>query len=96
MAAYCLFDVLEVTDAAKMEEYRSRIVPIVEKFGGRYIVLGGKFDVVEGAWRPAHPVMIQFPTLEQAHKWYAADEYRELKALRLSATKCNGVFMEGL
>jgi len=96
MAAYCLFDILEVTDPAKMEEYRSRVVPIVEKFGGRYVVLGGKFDVVEGSWRPVTPVLIQFPSLEQAHKWYAAEEYRELKALRLSATKCNAVFLEGL
>ena len=78
------------------KEYRKRIVPVVERFGGRYIVAGGKTDLVEGAWRPVFPVMIQFPTLEQAHKWYAANEYAELKALRLSACRSNAVFMEGL
>jgi uncharacterized protein (DUF1330 family) len=95
MSAYCLFDILEVTDPAAMDEYRTRVVPIVEKFGGRYVVAGGKLDVVEGSWRPAFPVIIQFPSLEQAHKWYGAEEYRELKALRLSACKSNAVFMEG-
>ena len=96
MSAYCLFDIQQVTDPVKMEEYRRRIVPVVEKFSGRYIVAGGKLDAVEGAWRPVFPVLIQFPSLEQAHKWYNAEEYRELKALRLSACKCNAVFMEGL
>ena len=96
MSAYCFFDNLEVTDAAKLEEYKNRVAPVVEKYGGRYIVLGGKMDVVEGDWQPVFPVIIEFPSLEQAHRWYASDEYRELKALRLSAVRSNAVFIEGL
>ena len=68
---------------------------LAEKFGGRYLALGGPFDIVEGDWRPVFPVIIEFPTLEQAHRWYDSPEYRELKALRLAATKCNAVFIEG-
>jgi uncharacterized protein (DUF1330 family) len=41
-------------------------------------------------------VIIEFPGLEQAHRWYGSDEYRELKALRLSAVRSNAVFIEGL
>ncbi len=96
MSAYCFFDNLEVTDAAKLEEYKNRVAPVVEKYAGRYIVLGGKMDVVEGDWQPVFPVIIEFPSLEQAHRWYASDEYRELKALRLSAVRSNAVFIEGL
>ena len=96
MSAYCFFDNLEVTDAAKLEEYKNRVAPVVEKYGGRYIVLGGKMDVVEGDWQPVFPVIIEFSSLEQAHRWYASDEYRELKALRLSAVRSNAVFIEGL
>jgi len=95
MSAYCLFDILEVTNPAAMNDYRTRVVPIVEKFGGRYVVAGGKLDVVEGSWRPAFPVIIQFPSLEHAHNWYNSADYRELKALRLSACKAHAVFMEG-
>ena len=96
MSAYCFFDNLEVTDAAKLEEYKNRVAPVVEKYAGRYIVLGGKMDVVEGDWQPVFPVIIEFPSLEQAHRWYDSDEYRELKALRLSAVRSNAVFIEGL
>jgi uncharacterized protein (DUF1330 family) len=96
MAAYCVFDNLEVVDDRKLEEYKSRVLPIVQRYGGRYIVLGGKVDLMEGTWRPTFPVVIEFPDLSRAHEWYVSDEYSELKALRLSAVRSNAVFLEGL
>lgn len=96
MPTYCLFDNLEVRDPAKLEEYKSRVGPIVERHGGRYVVVGGRTEAVEGQWRPTYPVMLVFPSLEHAHRWYDSEEYRELKSLRLSAVRSNGVFMEGL
>lgn len=96
MSAYCFFDNLEVQDPEKLEKYKTLAAPVVEQYGGRYIVLGGKMDVMEGDWHPVFPVIIEYPSLEQAHCWYDSDEYRELKALRLSAVKSNAVFIEGL
>ncbi len=95
MAAYCLFDNFEVTDPAKLEDYKDRVAPVVAHYGGRYVVLGGKLQRVEGDWQPVFPVMIEFPSLEQAHRWYNSEEYRELKALRLSAVKSSAVFIDG-
>ncbi|MBZ5656769.1 MAG: DUF1330 domain-containing protein [Acidobacteriia bacterium] len=96
MSAYYLVDVREIKDAAKMEEYKARVAPVVEKFGGRYLVIGGPFEVVEGSYQPVFPVMIQFPSLEDAHRWYNSEEYRELKQLRLAETLGNAVFMAGV
>ena len=95
MAAYYLVDVREVKDAAKMEEYKAQVTPVVEKFGGRYLVIGGPCEVVEGSYQPVFPVMIQFPSMDDAHRWYDSEEYRELKRLRLAATISNAVFMAG-
>jgi uncharacterized protein (DUF1330 family) len=95
MPAYCLFDVLEVIDPDKMEQYRDGVFATVEHYGGRYLTVGGRSDVVEGEWQPVFPVLIEFPSLEQAHRWYDAEEYRDLKALRLAATRGNAVFIEG-
>jgi uncharacterized protein (DUF1330 family) len=39
MSAYCFIDVLEITDAEKMAEYRRRVFPIVEQYGGKYVIL---------------------------------------------------------
>lgn len=94
MPAYCFFDVLELSDPVKMQQYRRGVLKTVELYEGRYILVGGKCAIAEGQCQPAFPVLIEFPSLEQAHRWYDSEEYRELKALRLSATKCNAVFME--
>jgi uncharacterized protein (DUF1330 family) len=96
MPAYFIFDNLEVLDSSKLEKYKNQVKPIVEKYKGKYIVLGGNVDVMEGEWRPTFPVFIEFPTLSDAHRWYASEEYRDLKALRLSAVRSNAVLIEGL
>jgi uncharacterized protein (DUF1330 family) len=96
MSAYCFFDNIEVFDPAKLKEYKSRVPSVVEKYGGRYIVRAGKADVVEGNWQPAFPVILEFPSLDQAYLWYGSDKYRELKALRHSAVRSNAVFIEGV
>jgi len=70
MPAYYLVDVREVKDSAKMQDYRARINPVVERFGGRFVLTGGPVQVVEGSYEPVFPVMIEFPSME---------EYRELK-----------------
>ncbi|MEO1059634.1 MAG: DUF1330 domain-containing protein, partial [Actinomycetota bacterium] len=67
---------------------------VVEQYGGRYLVVGGDVDVIEGTWSPAYPVLIEFPDLATAHRWYDAPEYQELKALRHSAVDANAVFFE--
>jgi len=95
MAAYFLVDTREVKDAAKMDEYKARVTPVVEKFGGRYLVTGGPLAVVEGEWRPVFPVLIEFPSMDAARRWYDSEDYRELKQLRLSATSGSGVFLAG-
>ena len=95
MPAYCLFDVRAITHPQKVEEYRSRVAATVAQYGGSYRVLGGKFDVVEGDWHPGFLVLVEFPSREQAHRWYDSAEYRPLKSLRLAGTQSNGLVIEG-
>jgi uncharacterized protein (DUF1330 family) len=95
MTAYCFFDVLEFTDPAKIEKYRAGAAATVAQYGGRYLIAGGKCDVVEGTWRPTYPVMLEFPSLEQAHRWYNSPEYRPLLELRKQGARAHAVFIEG-
>ena len=60
-----------------------------------YLVLGGKFDAVEGDWQPVIPVIIEFASLAEAHRWYNSDDYAPLKTLRLAGTEGAAVFIEG-
>ena len=95
MSAYGFFDVLEVTDAGKLERYRQAVDATVQQYEGRYLSVGGACEIMEGTWRPTFPVLIEFPSLEQARRWYRSEEYRDLKALRLKATRGNAVFIDG-
>lgn len=95
MTAYCLFDIREVHDPAAMDAYRARVVPTVEQFGGEYLIMGGPVEVLEGDWRPVVPVLLKFPSLDDAHRWYRSEEYKELLDMRLSASSGTGVFFEG-
>ncbi len=96
MPAYCLFDNLEVIDPSKLDEYKRRVAPVVEQYQGRYVVLGGPVELLEGDAGPSFPIMIEFPSAELARRWYHSDEYLELKALRLDAVRSNAVLLEGV
>jgi uncharacterized protein (DUF1330 family) len=95
MAAYCFFDILEVTDPQKFTKYREGVFATVESYKGVYRVLGGKSKVKEGAWSPVSPVIIEFSSMEQAERWYHSPEYAPLLQLRLESSRGNAVFIEG-
>ncbi|MFN0141081.1 MAG: DUF1330 domain-containing protein [Pyrinomonadaceae bacterium] len=95
MSAYFLLDVSAINDEAKMEEYRRGVFATVERYRGRYLIIGGEQRPLEGNWQPTFPVLIEFENLEQANRWYTSDEYRDLLKLRLEATDGWGVLIDG-
>jgi uncharacterized protein (DUF1330 family) len=95
MPAYFIVDI-DVTDPTAFEEYRKAVPATVEKYGGKFLVRGGRMEVVEGSWRPKRVVVTEFPSLEQAKRWYDSEEYRALKALRLRTSKGNVILVEGV
>jgi uncharacterized protein (DUF1330 family) len=94
MAAYFIVDV-EVTDPAGFEEYRQLVPATIAQYGGRYLVRGGAAEQLEGDWQPRRVVVLEFPSLEQAKRWYDCEEYRGLKALRFKTAKTNLILVEG-
>lgn len=95
MPAYVIVD-LTVTDLPTMEEYRKRVPATLTPYGGRFLVRGGAHQTVEGDWKPNRLVVLEFPSLEQAKRWYASEEYREPLAMRLRAGRANMVMVEGI
>ncbi len=94
MPGYVVAEV-EVTDPATYEEYRKRVPAIVAQYGGRYLVRGGAVEMKEGAWEPKRLVVLEFPSLEQARKWYHSPEYAPVLALRLKAARSKVLLVEG-
>jgi uncharacterized protein (DUF1330 family) len=94
MSAYVIAEI-EVTDPAGYEDYRKQVLAVVTKYGGKFLVRGGKVDPKEGGWAPKRIVVLEFPSLEQARKWYGSPEYAPLIALRQRASKGKLILVEG-
>ena len=95
MPAYLIAE-LDVTDPAAYEEYRKQVPPIIAKYGGRYLVRGGMVESKEGGWTPPRFVIVEFPTMEQARRFYDSPEYAPVLAIRKKASRSRLILAEGL
>ena len=95
MPAYIIVDVV-VKDAATYEEYRKRVPPSIEAYGGSFVVRGGPSETLEGDWKPERVVILKFDSVERAKEWWASEEYSEPRAMRWSASTANMIVVEGV
>jgi uncharacterized protein (DUF1330 family) len=94
MSAYIIVDV-KVHDAKLYEEYKGQVLPTLEKYGGRFLVRGGKTESLEGDWSPSRLVVIEFPSAGDARAWWSSPEYAEPKSLRQRASVTQMILAEG-
>ena len=94
MAAYVIGEV-DVMDPAAYDDYRKQVGAVVTQYGGRFIARGGKVEALEGGWSPKRLVLLEFPSMEQALKWYRSPEYAPLIKLRQKASRGKLVLLEG-
>ena len=82
MTTYIIVDT-EIIDQKAYEDYKNLAKPIVESFGGEYLVRGGNTTVLENElWTPTRLVVVKFPTREAAQNFLSCDEYAPVKAIR--------------
>ena len=81
MPAYVVVSV-DVADAEAYSEYTRQVPGTLEPFGGRFVVRGGAFEVLEGAWPAPRIVILQFPSIERATAWHASDAYQAILPIR--------------
>ena len=93
MPAYIIAEV-DVTDAAGFEEYRKLVPPTIQNTAAA--TRGGATKTLEGGWAPKRLVVLEFPSAEQAQRWYDCEEYRAPKALRIKTTRSRLVLVEGV
>jgi uncharacterized protein (DUF1330 family) len=92
--AYMIVEV-ETTDEALMAEYRKHTPGLVAKFGGKFIVRGGKTRTLEGDWTPPRVVVLEFPNYEAAEKFYDSADYKPVLEMRLKAGKSKAIIVDG-
>jgi uncharacterized protein (DUF1330 family) len=96
MPSYVIATVTDAWDQDKLVEYRERNTDAVANHGGRFVVRGGRHEILEGDYAPVRVVVIEFPDLDAARGWYESDEYAPLRELRRSASKTDIYVVEGV
>jgi uncharacterized protein (DUF1330 family) len=74
-----------VTDPESMGRYGAAVTAVTERYGGRYLFSGPGAKALEGDWQADGMAIIEFPTHEDARRWYDSPEYAPLRELRQAA-----------
>ena len=93
MSVYAILDV-EVHDEEKYAEYKRQVPPIIEKYGGRYVVRGAPIMAI-GEWKPSRIVILEFPDRDKLQAFVSSPEYQPVLKIRNEATTSNTIVVEG-
>ena len=95
MSVYMIIE-SQVLDAALYDKYIQSVTAIVEQYGGRYLVRGGKVTPLGGEWNPQRMIILEFPAEENVRQWLSSPEYREIAPLREQGAATRAILLEGL
>jgi uncharacterized protein (DUF1330 family) len=95
MAAYVIVET-DITDPEQYEQYKAVSPAAVAAAGGRFVARGGELAVLEGDWSPTRLVVIEFPDLDAAKRFYESPQYQEAIKLREGAASLRMVAVEGV
>lgn len=85
---------VDVSDAESYKNYVARNGIAFAKYGGRFLVRGGKFESVVGTPRQRN-VVIEFPSYEQAMACWHSPEYQSARAEQKGGAEMELIVIEG-
>ena len=100
-----VYAILEITvqDEATYEKYRQQVKPIIENYGGRYVVRAGTkyvsdnptsaFLATIGDWAPDRLIVLHFESAERYQEFLDAPEYEKIVHLRTSSSSTKAVLV---
>lgn len=88
--------IVDVTNVEGYQEYSRQVPATIAKYGGRYLVRGGKMELREGEWPGPRTVILEFPSLARVLEWYDSPEYKPLRPIRQACSRAQIAFFEGV
>ena len=95
MAAYMIAHI-QITDPERFERYREAVPPIIERYGGRYLIRGGAAETLEGDWTVPRLVVLEFADHDAAKRFYQSPAYQEILPIRLGASTGTAAIVDGV
>jgi uncharacterized protein (DUF1330 family) len=95
MPAYGIGHLRNVNVGPDIVAYLERIDATLEPYGGRFLIHGGRPEVLEGSWT-GDLIVIEFPDADTARAWYESDAYQELIPLRAENSDGDILIIDGV
>jgi uncharacterized protein (DUF1330 family) len=95
VTAYGVGLLKDVKIGPSIAEYLERIDATLAPFDGRFIVHGGKAEMLEGT-DPGALIVIEFPDRPRAQEWYDSPAYQEILPLRTENSTSTVFIIDGV
>lgn len=95
MKAYVIVEI-SVHNKDLYEEYKKLSPSSIEAYDGKFVVRGGKTEILEGEWNPKRVVVLEFPSKERAKEWWHSPEYSEARTIRQQAAATKMIVVDGV
>ncbi len=95
MSAYIIVEVI-VKDPVRYEDYKKLTPDSLKPYGGKFVVRGGKAELIEGTQAPERIVILEFENAEKAKAWWNSPEYSRAKKLRHATAESRMILVEGV
>jgi uncharacterized protein (DUF1330 family) len=76
-----------IKDSARWAVYRDGVPATLQPFGGTIVARGGEARTLAGTLDEADMVILHFPSVDAADRWYRSDAYQALITLRDAAAE---------
>ena len=94
MKGYWIALYKKIRDMDNLKNYAAKVTPIIQKYGGKPLVRGGKYVSLEGDNFP-RTVIWEFSSYEKAVECYNSKEYQDGWAIAKKTTERNFQIVEG-
>lgn len=74
--------------------YIEKVMPIVEKYNGRYLIRSEKITPLGVDRKPNRVIIIEFDTKQHLEECFASEAYRRIAPLREASVDSNAIILE--
>jgi uncharacterized protein (DUF1330 family) len=85
----------DIHDPKRFAEYGRANAALVKQFGGKYLVLGGARETLEGEWWDGKSVISEWESREAALAYWHSPAYAEVRKLREGICDARVVLVDG-
>lgn len=85
----------ENKDTSSYAEYIKLVKPIVESYGGKYIVRSNDIESINEKWNPDRLIIIKFPSRDALDNCFGSDEYKKIISKRESSVDARAIIVRG-